>query len=243
MSANPTSNADCVAGLPGNNTGSILTWDPTDGACEAIPPIQPPTMAPPPNIPVYSPVCGTQGLSGGIYQPGEYKCNGNGAASLVVDHQLNAGIYEIDPGNNTSGCDVTMDGSITQLPGVTFYLKQGAGICVTIPSGVTINQTPFDGGTFGAGDGRYDVLSDNAQSPTITLTSSGSGSTSGIWRVTGVIWLPTGNVTINNKVALEDQGQIIVNSWNDQSGNHQNPTVTFNAGVSASQKEILLLAE
>jgi hypothetical protein len=75
------------------------------------------------------------------------------------------------------------------------------------------------------------------------MNSSGGGSTSGIWNVTGVIWLPTGGVTINNKVALEDQGQIIVNTWNDQSGNHQNPTVTYNAGVAAIQPELLLLSE
>jgi hypothetical protein len=243
MSANPNSNAGCVAGDPGNNSGSTLTWDQVDGACEASPPIQPPTVAAPPNIPVYSPVCGTQGLSGGVYQPGEYACTAAGAASLVVDHQLAAGMYEIDPGRNTNGCDVTMDGSVTQLLGVTFYLKQGAGICVTIPSGVTIRQTPFNAGTGAAGDGRYAVLSDNAQSPSITMTSSGGGSTSGIWSVTGVIWLPTGNVTINNKVALEDQGQIIVNTWNDQSGNHQNPSVTYNASMAAAQTEILQLSE
>jgi hypothetical protein len=243
MSANPTSNADCVAGDPGNNTGSTLKWDPTDGACEASPPIQPPTMAPPPSIPVYSKVCGTQGLSGGVYQAGEYSCNGFRTPSLVIDHPLAPGIYEIDPGNSTNGCDVTMDGSITQLLQVTFYLKQGAGICVTIPSGVTITQTPYIKGGGDPGDGRYVVLSDNSQSPSITMTSSGAGSTSGIWKTTGVIWLPTGSVTINNKVALEDSGQIIVNTWNDQSGNHQNPTVTYNAGVDAVQLELLLLAE
>src|SRR5665213_869045 len=114
MSANPSSNAACVAGDPGNNTGSTLTWDPADGACEGNPAIQPPAVAAPPNIPVYATVCGTQGLIGGIYQPGEYHCNANGTPSLVVNHQLAAGIYEIDPGSNTNGCDVTMDGSITQ---------------------------------------------------------------------------------------------------------------------------------
>jgi len=243
MSANPSSNAACVAGDPGNNTGSTLTWDPADGACEGNPAIQPPAVAAPPNIPVYATVCGTQGLIGGIYQPGEYHCNANGTPSLVVNHQLAAGIYEIDPGSNTNGCDVTMDGSITQLLGITFYLKGGAGICVTIPSGVIITQTPFNAGTGAAGDGRYVVLSDNAQSPSITMNSSGGGSTSGIWSVTGVIWLPAGTVTINNKVALEDQGQIVVNAWNDQSGNHQNPTVTYNAGLAPAQSEILQLSE
>src|SRR5665213_1513009 len=136
-----------------------------------------------------------------------------------------------------------MDGSITQLLGITFYLKGGAGICVTIPSGVIITQTPFNAGTGAAGDGRYVVLSDNAQSPSITMNSSGGGSTSGIWSVTGVIWLPAGTVTINNKVAMEDQGQIVVNAWNDQSGNHQNPTVTYNAGLAPAQSEILQLSE
>ena len=244
MSAVPGSNSDCVNGDPGNNSGSSLTWDQADGACETNPPIQPPVVAAPPNIPVYpSTVCDTQGLAGSVYQPGEYRCTTSGAASLVVNHQLAQGMYEIDPGSNTNGCDLTMDGSITQLTGVTFYLKAGAGICITIPSGVTISQTPYNAGTGAAGDGRYVVLSDNAQSPAITLTSSGGGSASGIWSLTGVVWLPTGSVTINNKVALEDQGQIVVNAWNDQSGYHQNPSVTFNAGLAPAQQEILQLSE
>ena len=37
-----------------------------------------------------------------------------------------------------------MDGSITSLPNVTVYLKGGAGICVTVGSGVTISETPYN---------------------------------------------------------------------------------------------------
>jgi hypothetical protein len=108
---------------------------------------------------------------------------------------------------------------------------------------VTINQTPFDAGTRQPGDGRYVVLSDNVANPSITLGSGGGGSTSGIWSLSGVVWLPTGSVTISNKGALEDSGQIIVNSWNDQSGFHQNPAVSFNATFAPQQNETLQLTE
>jgi Flp pilus assembly protein TadG len=244
MSASPVSDTACASGDPGNNSGSALAWDQVDGACVANPPIEPPAVAAPPNIPVYpATVCGAQGLSAGVYQPGEYRCTGAGAASLVVDHPLAPGIYEVNPGTNTSGCDVTMAGTITQLSGVTFYLKAGAGICASIPSGVVIGQTPYNAGTGAAGDGRYVVLSDNAQNPSIALASGGGGSVSGTWSVTGVIWLPSGSVTIGNKVALEDQGQIVVNAWNDQGGYHQNASVTYNAALAPAQKEVLELSE
>ncbi|HVC41722.1 MAG TPA: hypothetical protein VND54_07080, partial [Candidatus Saccharimonadales bacterium] len=114
---------------------------------------------------------------------------------------------------------------------------------ITVASGVTISQTPFNANTGKPGDGRYIVLSDNVANPSITLSSGGGGSTSGIWSLSGVIWLPTGSVTISNKSALEDSGQIIVNSWNDQSGYHQNPSVSFNASFAPQQQEVLQLSE
>lgn len=243
MSATPASSG-CAAGYPGNQSGAALTFDSQDGACESNPPIQPPTVAALPNLIAYpSTVCGTRGLTGGVYQPNEYSCNSG--AALTVDHPLAPGVYEIDAGARTGGCDVVMDGSITSLPNVTFYLKGGAGICITVASGVTINQTPYNDPAFAGqpGTGRYDVVSDNVANPSITLNSGGGGSTSGIWNVSGVIWLPTGSVTISNKTALEDSGQIIVNSWNDQSGFHQNPSVSFNGSFAPQQNETLQLTE
>lgn len=238
MSGNNLTAAGCAGALTGNASGSALTFDAADGACEANPAIQPPQV-PTPSPPSYAgTVCNTQGLSGGIYQPGEYTCPNQGT-SLAIDHPMAPGIYEVDAGSRSGGCDVTMDGTITSLPGVTFYLKGGAGMCITIPSGVTIAETP----NTTQGDGRTVVYSDGVGNPSITLNQSGLGSTSGVWSITGVIWLPSGTVTINNKSALEDQGQIIVNTWNDQSGNHLNPSVSYNASLALSQKEVLQLAE
>jgi Flp pilus assembly protein TadG len=243
MSGNNLSASGCSGSYTGNASGSALRFDAADGACEAIPAIQPPQVATPIPPTYAGTFCKQQGLSGGVYQKGEYTCP-NGGTSLVVDHTLTPGIYEIDAGSRSGGCDVTMDATITSLPGVTFYLKGGAGICITIPSGVTITQTPFLAGTgTDPADGRYIAYSDGVGNPSITLNSGGGGSTSGIWSIKGVIWLPSGSVTINNKSALEDDGQIIVNAWNDQSGNHLNPSISYNASIAPSQKEVLQLAE
>jgi hypothetical protein len=86
-------------------------------------------------------------------------------------------------------------------------------------------------------------VSDNVAYPSITLFSGAGGSPSGFWSLSGVIWLPTGSVTINNKTAIEDSGQIVVNSWNDQSGYHQNPAVSFNGSFAPQQAETLKLTE
>ena len=256
MTGAPVSNADCAYAYSGNQSGSAIKFDATDGACEADPAIQPPTVAPLPDVPTYPAAqtyCGnSQGVVGGQFQPGLYgsiqSCNGSGQPVLNISASTGAsglapGIYEIDPGKNTNGCDVTLDGSITSLPGVTFYLMNGAGICMTIPSGVTITQTPYNANNGYAGDGIYDVISDNVANPSITLTSGGGGSTSGIWSLTGTIWLPTGTIIINNKTALEDQGQIVVDTWNDQSGYHPNPSVSYNPAYAPPQQEALRLVQ
>jgi Flp pilus assembly protein TadG len=249
MSASPGNTADCQAAYPGNTGTASLVYDSIDQACEANPAIAPPFVATPPNIPVYSNAqtyCDTQGVSGGKYQPGDYRCN-NGSTSLTLSSAnasgIAPGIYEIEAGSNSGGCDVMIDGSITQLTGVTFYLKGGAGICANPASGTSITQTPYNSGSGQAGDGRYAILSDNVGNPAITMNTGGSGSTSGVWNVYGVIWLPTGTVNIGNKDSLVDSGQVIVNTWNDTSGNHQNPSVTYNAGYAPAQPEKLQLVE
>jgi hypothetical protein len=249
MSASPGTSAACQGAFPGNNGTATIVYDSTDRACEANPAISPPTVASPPSIPSYTVAqtyCGAQGLSGGFYRPGEYKCPSG--TSLTIDHAMVPGIYEIDAQSST-GCDVVMDAttpttlSNSSSNGVTFYLKGGAGICANPPSGTTIYQTPYNDPAYPgqAGNGRYAVLSDNVGNPTITMNTAGGSSASGIWSVTGVIWLPTGTVSISNKDSLEDSGQILVNTWNDTSGYHQNPSVTYNGGYAPSQPESLQL--
>jgi Flp pilus assembly protein TadG len=249
MSATPASSG-CAAGYPGNQSGAALAFDSQDGACESNPPIQPPKVAALPNLIAYpSTVCGTTGAGppGGVYQPHEYACANGPALSIDSKHPygLAPGVYEIDAGARTGGCDVVMDGTITSLLNVTFYLKGGAGICITVASGVTIYETPYNDPLFPGdpGTGRYDVVSDNVANPSITLNSGGIGSTSGIWSLSGVIWLPTGSVTINNKTAIEDSGQIVVNAWSDKSGYHQNSAVSFNGSFAPQQAETLKLTE
>ena len=260
MSGNPGNTAGCAAAFGGEVSGSQITFDNTDQACEANPALSVPNVAALPNIPA---ITATQCQStpqptitpwASSTQADVFQCSGNNKPSLNITAgitTLTPGIYEIEPSGNTP-CDVTIDGTGPALTGVTFYLINGAGICASPasgnPVGVTITQTPYCGtcspGPATPGDGVYDILSDNSgNNPSVTMNGSGGGSGSGIWKMTGVIWLPTGTVTINNKNALEDTGQILVDTWNDQSGNHNNPSVTYNGPNSPSQQEQLKLVE
>ena len=261
MSGNPGGSAGCAAAFGGQVSGSQITFDSTDQACEATPALTVPNVAALPNIPAYTstqcqstpPAVITPWATGGT-PPNDnvvaFMCNGNNKQSLNITAgitTLTPGIYEILPSGNAP-CDVTIDGTGPALTGVTFYLINGAGICASPLSGVVITQTPYCGtcspGPATPGDGVYDVLSDNSgNNPSVTMNGNGGGSTSGVWRMTGVIWLPTGTVTINNKNALEDTGQILVDTWNDQSGNHVNPSVTYNGPNSPAQQEQLKLVE
>jgi Flp pilus assembly protein TadG len=254
MSANPVNSAGCAAAFAGDLGGSTLTFNSYSDACEATPPLAIPAVQGLPNIPTYSTTqCVSNPTTGTVLDPtlGAYQCNANGAPSLTINSNVTTmkpGIYEILPSKNTGGCDVSMDGTFTQLTGVTFYLEQGAGICANPASGVTIYQTPYCAsstcpGSAAPGDGVYDVLSDNVGNPSITMNTAGGGSTSGVWSLDGVIWLPTGTASIGNKNALADDGQILVNTWNDTSGYHQDPSVIFNGEYSPGQKEVLELVQ
>jgi len=244
MSATPAVTG-CTPGYPANAGGYSVYYDAVDGACEANPPIQPPSVAPLPNLPVYTGAqfygCGG-GLVGGIYQPGEYSCSTGPA--ITVSNAMAAGIYEIDH-TAAGGCDVVLNDGADLTAGVTFYLKGGAEICPNPSSGMHIYQTPYNNPSYplDAGNDKYAVLSDNAGTPQIITGGHGGGSTAGVWNITGVIWLPTGTVTVSNKNAIEDIGQIVVNQWNDQSGNHLNPSVNYNGANLPPQPEQLKLTE
>ena len=256
MSGNPASTG-CTAGFPDNNSGSSITFDSQDGACEANPAIQPPSVATPAipaNPPQYCGTTGNSGWNGTYFQAGEYTCANGTALTVDNTHLLQGGIYQIDAsGNGKAACDVSISDNGTSFnigynsgtgpAGVTFYLKGSATLCYSISSGKTIYQTAYNSGSGASGDGRYAVLSDQAGSPSIVLGSGGGGSGSGFWNATGVIWLPTGSITFSNKDALQDDGQVVVNSWNDSSGNHDNSTVTYDQGVSPPQAEVLALNE
>ena len=42
---------------------------------------------------------------------------------------------------------------------------------------------------------------------------------------------------------LDQSVEVIVNTWNDTSGDHQNPSVTYNAGYAPAQPGSLQLVE
>jgi Flp pilus assembly protein TadG len=248
MSANPA--AGCNAGIPGNDSGATVSYDQPDGACEADPPIAPPTIAPLPDIPVAGVTPGYSlfgcggGLVGGVYQAGEYSC-ATGPA-ITVSNKMAAGIYEIDH-TAAGGCDVILNDGADLTAGVTFYLKGGAVICPDPSSGVYISQVPYFNTdpslANNPGNGKYAVLSDGSGTPQINTGGHGGGSTSGVWSVTGMIDLPNGIVNISNKNAIEDTGQVVVDTWNDQSGDHLNPSVTYNGVDVPPQDEKLQLNE
>lgn len=261
MNGNPVNDAGCASAFGGSISGSNIGFDSIDQACEANPALSVPNVSALPNIPAYtttqcppSPSGAISPWASGTGTPPKadavaFKCTGNNKPSLLVTSgvSLTPGIYEILPSGNAP-CDVVIDGTGPDLTGVTFYLMQGAGICAGPASGVKINQTPYCGtcspGPATPGDGVYDVLSDNSGlNPSITMDGSGGGSDSGYWIMTGVIWLPTGTVTINNKNTLEDTGQVVVDTWNDSSGYHPDPSVTYNGPNAPDQHEVLKLVE
>lgn len=257
------SSGNCASAFSGIVASGNIGVDANGDACEARPALTIPQVVSPPDIPNYyvngNPTTQCAAPPPSVLDPtlGIFRCLGGSANSLVINSSVTAmkpGIYEVLPAAKTKGCDVLVDGTFTNLTGVTFYLMQGASMCVnpadstTTPNPNPIVQTPACV-TSGCpnnpspGDGVYAVLSDNSLNPTITMSTAGGGTVAGVWQVQGTIWLPTGTVNVSNKDALQDYGQILVNTWNDTSGDHQNPSVTYNQSNSAPQREVLQLVQ
>lgn len=253
MSADPLATSDCQSAFGSTLSGSSLVYNTFSDTCEANPALQPPQPAALPGAPSYAannPQCPNY-ITAPDPTQGPFQCNGNKNPSLLISsstfapNTLAPGTYAIMPSGNWP-CDVVIDGSYTNLTNVTFYLMhdpssgEGAGICAGPPGGVTIQQTPYAG--------VYDVYSDgSATNPQIQMQNipgnPSGGSGTGIWQMAGVIWLPTGSVTIQNSYALEVSGQAIVNSWQDNSGKHLNPSVTYNGQNVPPLPEQLRLVE
>lgn len=253
MSANPQSTSDCQNAFGSTLAGSNLVYNTVSYTCEANPPLQSPqpsSLPGPPSYAANNPKCSNYVTPPDPTQA-PFQCNGSKTPSLLISSStfapgtLVAGTYAIMPSGNWP-CDVVIDGSYTQLNNITFYLMhdpatgEGAGICAGPPGGVTIQQTPYAG--------VYDVYSDgSATNPQLDMTGipgvAAGGSGSGIWQMAGVVWLPTGSVTIDNSYGLQVDGQCLVNSWQDNSGKHLNPSVTYNGQNAPSLPEQLRLVE
>lgn len=224
-----------------------------------------PQMAPPtavaPSLPAqtsantYSCGYGTgNGLdpSTGRYQPGYY-------CQLTVDHPLAPGMYVIFHSSSTKGADLDLTQSLpasctaaeaakgftTCLDGVTFDLavnpSHPTAPTVTAETGgqSIIEQTPYcPTPRLSGGDCVFTIYA--AQGVTTTVTTTQPFTT---WFMTGTLWAPSGVVTMGQNTRIQIDGQAVVNQWNDQSGYHPNPVITYDANAAAPLPEVLRLVE
>src|SRR5205807_7059301 len=159
------------------------------------------------------------------------------------------GVYDVM--HSCSGCtDVTIDGSspancpaqysgsyTTCLLGYTFYLENGATMDVTGKTSVLI--TPYvPAATQNPNDGFFAVYAPPGSSASLTEEKNGT-----LLAMTGTVYMPSGTVDIVTNAILRIDGQALVNTWNVQSGNHDNPVITFNNQRAATQREVLQLVE
>ncbi|HZS14836.1 MAG TPA: Tad domain-containing protein [Candidatus Dormibacteraeota bacterium] len=219
-------------------------------ACVVNPPIQPPAM-PAPTIPDYvsahAVYCGTQGLdhSTGTYRPGRYSCPAGGTA-LTVDHPLQQGVYQIE--GNGSGNDVALGTALNNCPsgysnfafclfGVTFDLEAGATVT---DNGMNYGAiTPYVPSTpQSVDDGKMPLFAPQGSAATLSVTNNGT-----TLFLQGTIYMVDGTVNVGQNAHVSIRGQAIVSNWQVQSGNHQNPDITYDAGVSGFEQEVLELVK
>ena len=247
-------NMGCPSSVQGVQLGSGTYTDSTyTKACVASPAVSAPSLkGPTDNTSSATPICAPNIAAGGSFSPGYYSCTGNNQVALTVHHTLSAGIYHIHH-NPSASYDVLIDGTSvspdpaatdcpssgyqTYICGVTFVLDAGAIIEVTGNSSSAI-ITPYAGGP-SLNDHVYPVYS--------ALGVAGAGidvhDIGDTLALAGTVYLPGGTVSVGQNAYIFVQGQAIVNTWNVQSGNHNNPDVFWDASRVASENEVIRLVE
>lgn len=61
--------------------------------------------------------------------------------------------------------------------------------------------------------------------------------------MTGTVYMPSGMCSVGQNVVFSTQGQVIVDSWEVQSGNHANPVITYDTTRVASERETRLIVQ
>jgi Flp pilus assembly protein TadG len=222
-------------------------------ACVANPGINPPTLTGPPlpqSPPVYNCTAGNTGLVGSSYQPGRYTC------PLVVDHPLAPGMYQIQHQHGSAGPDVTISQTVPTscsasettngfnvcLDGVTFYGEMNSWAeapSLSVTSKVSVNQTPAcSSPPANQFDCVYPIYA--ALGVPFAITTSNLNT---IYALQGTLYMPGGTMTIGQNSRVTIQGQAIVQQWNDQSGAHPDPSITWNGAAVAPLQEQLRLLE
>lgn len=82
--------------------------------------------------------------------------------------------------------------------------------------------------------------------PPVAITNKSTGRSGGTSHVTlfvGALFLPGQQISYGTNQAIEDAGQVYVDQWNVQSGNHPNPTVAYDPQGVPYVAEILRLVE
>jgi hypothetical protein len=233
----------CPASV-GGISGFTFTYDSSyTNACVITPGISPPVETPPKTGPFFGPFQGTGGGAGG--------------SALSPSGSLTPGVYKIVHNTNCNppNCwDVDFNKSPANgTYNVTFWLQQGATIAVRGGATVTIN--PYMPANPVGNDGRFIIYSDAPPvndpaglymrdlSSSLTLGTPGTGPSGCSGAATGTVYLPTGSVNNTSNATLVINGQAIVQSWNVQSGNHTNPSLTYNGCNLASMQEVLQLVQ
>lgn len=218
------------------------TQDSRSLACMANPPVTPPDLQGP-------------SLSGNVvYENGANL--GNNQSVLTVTTPLAQGLYYVthNPNCAAPSCtDVVIDGIKAQnncsgtyassynvcMQGVTFWLDQGATIGVLNGAKVLVSpyQPPNDT-SLDPNDGRFAVYAPEGSAAGIYESNVSS-----VLAMTGTVYMPSGTMSVGQNAILYITGQAVVNSWQVQSGNFQNPEVVYDPNAAATQREVLQLVE
>ena len=233
----PTTCTNSVSGV--QFTGS---FNATINACETSQLGTAPSL-PQPTLPTGTSNCGAVKGANGHIQPGIYECDNTNGTTLNVNAPMDPGVYEIIKGaNNTcspkSCYDVDFNGVTENLQGVTF-VTQGQ-VSIGFEKGATVTSTPSASCTrTGLGDCLYPIYADTGSSSSLYVVDNSTSFTA-----SGTMFMPNGSVNVDSNASLEIlDGQAIVDSWNVQSGFHNNPIITYSGAASAPLPELLRLVE
>ena len=143
-------------------------------------------------------------------------------------NQPAAGVYEVSTTSCPTG--VTLDyGTSFTLSCVTLVLDNGVTATVSGKTNGNKWYTYGDSvhGCTGPSSARFNFYA--AIGSTVTINVAGPGCCPD-YTATGALYAPNGTVTVDKNAAFDVDGQAIVDTWDNQSGNHTGNVVTYDPG-------------
>lgn len=150
--------------------------------------------------------------------------------SCTISSAITAGVYEVTTSACSGGFTIDMGRSGLTLNCVTFIIDPTVQVSIQGKGGGTITSYgDTAAGCTGPASAKLVLYQPSSSlTPATTVSVQGPGCCP-TYNLTGAVYMPSATFSITTNANVNIDGQAIVNTWDNQSGNHSGNVVTYDA--------------